>query len=65
MIYFRCTACGETHPSTIQVSKEVFDGSDFEDLQETCPIKRRMVLYSKWLMFWADDSPPPIKRVRS
>jgi|RhiMethySRZTD1v2_1073278.scaffolds.fasta_scaffold480122_2 hypothetical protein len=57
MIYFRCTACGQTHESMIQLSKEAFDGSEFEDLQETCPVKRRLVIYSKWLMFWGDCPP--------
>ncbi len=41
----------------IQLSKEAFDGSEFEDLQETCPVKRRLVIYSKWLMFWGDCPP--------
>ena len=64
MIYFRCTACGHSHPSTMQMPKDAFDGTDLEDLQEICPIERRMVLYSKWLMFWSDAAPAPIKRVR-
>ena len=48
----------------MQMSKEAFDGIDLEDLQEICPVERRMVLYSKWLMFWSERPPSPIKRVR-
>jgi len=48
----------------MQMPKDAFDGTDLEDLQEICPIERRMVLYSKWLMFWSDAAPAPIKRVR-
>src|SRR5262245_5592103 len=55
MIYFRCTACGRSHASTLQLSRELFERSDLEDREEACPLARRHVVCSRWLMYWSDE----------
>ena len=43
---------------TLVLLRQAFNGiKRFEDFQETCPVKGRLVIYSKWLMFWSEGPP--------
>lgn len=62
MIYFRCSACDESHLSEFQMDKRVFERTVVYSRTEVCPMTGKAVTYDKGRMYWQD--PPPKSRIR-
>ncbi len=54
-LYFQCSECGQTHRSSLQVSKEEFQTTLLEEREEFCPVEQRLVPCLKPLVLWTTN----------
>jgi hypothetical protein len=56
-VYFRCSACGQDHRSSLQADQRIFERIGPHTRTDTCPVTGHAVTYDKSRMRWQQPSP--------
>lgn len=56
-VYFRCSACGQEHRSSLQADQRTFERMGSHTRTDTCPVTERVVTYDKSRMRWRESLP--------